>query len=410
MTYLVVIAGLVALVFIHELGHFSVALAVGMRPRSFYIGFPPALAKIRRNGIEYGIGMIPLGGLVRIPGMHRPAARDVQLFMEPAIAEQGSLAPPTLAVRRALAAGDYAAARAAYPELEDEVAGAAISASARRSAERALREVEEGTSPDAYWRAPTWKRVAVIAAGPLANVLVAFLILFVMFGTSGGPSSQATTRVAAVDSSLPAAQSGLMRGDRVVAVNGRRTRSFDAVARLIRSTDGGLVTLTVVRDGRRLTLTPERTVFEQGRWILGFQPAARIVRYPVGRAATSAARDLGRVVTGTVSGIASLFKSHSHAQLSGPVRIVRAGHAELEQGVTWYLALLALVSMSLALLNLLPLLPLDGGHILFSLIEAVRRRALAREVYERVSFVGIALILLVFVIAFSNDVSGAAPH
>jgi regulator of sigma E protease len=81
MTWVVVIAGLVALVFLHELGHFSVALAVGMRPRSFYIGFPPALVKIKRRGIEYGIGAIPLGGLVRIPGMHRPAAHDLQMFL-----------------------------------------------------------------------------------------------------------------------------------------------------------------------------------------------------------------------------------------------------------------------------------------------------------------------------------------
>ena len=78
MTYLVVIAGLVLLVFLHELGHFWVARAVGMRPRSFYIGFPPALVKVKRKGIEYGIGMIPLGGLVKLPGMNRPAARDLR--------------------------------------------------------------------------------------------------------------------------------------------------------------------------------------------------------------------------------------------------------------------------------------------------------------------------------------------
>ena len=93
MTLLVVIAGLVLLVFLHELGHFTVARAVGMRPRSFYIGFPPALVKVKRKGIEYGIGMIPLGGYVRIPGMNRPAARDLQVLMGPAIEEQGSIAP-----------------------------------------------------------------------------------------------------------------------------------------------------------------------------------------------------------------------------------------------------------------------------------------------------------------------------
>ncbi|HLX31523.1 MAG TPA: M50 family metallopeptidase [Gaiellaceae bacterium] len=410
MTWVVVVGGLVLLVFLHELGHFGVALAVGMRPRSFYIGFPPALAKIRHRGIEYGIGMIPLGGLVRIPGMHRPAARDLQVFLEPAVEEQPSIAPAALAVRRALAAEDYDAARAAYPELEEEVGAAHLSGAARRSAQRALRDVEEGTSSDAYWRAPTWKRVAVIAAGPVANIVVAFLILFTVFATSGGPTQRATTGVAAVESGTPAARAGLRGGDRIVAVNGQPARTFSVVSHLIRSSQGGPVTLTVVRDGKRVTLGPRHTIFSQGHWILGFRPAAQLVRYPVGRAGTTAIHDLWRVVTGTGSGIASLFRGRSGARLSGPVGIVRAGHAELEHGLTWYLALLALVSMSLALLNLLPLLPLDGGHILFSLIEGVRRRALAREVYERVSMVGIALILLVFVIAFSNDVTGAGPH
>lgn len=409
MTWVVVIGGLVLLVFLHELGHFSVALAVGMRPRSFYIGFPPALAKIRRNGIEYGIGMIPLGGLVRIPGMHRPAARDVQVLMEPGIAEQGSLAPPALAVRRALAAEDYDAARAAYPELEDEVARATLSASARRSADRALREVEEGTAPDAYWRAPTWKRVAVIAAGPVANVVVAFVILFVVYSVSGAPRNNATPEVAKVEAGLPAAAAGIRSGDRVVAVDGWKVTYGDISSR-IRSSHGRPITLTVVRGTRRLTLGPRAPILRNGRWIWGVELTAKSTPYSVGRSVRTAGSDLGNVVTGTVSGIGSLFNRHTHTQLSSVVGISRYSAAALQVSVAWYFEILAVVSMSLALLNLLPLLPLDGGHILFSVIEAVRRRALAREVYERVSVVGIALILLVFLIAFSNDVSGAAPH
>jgi regulator of sigma E protease len=114
-------------------------------------------------------------------------------------------------------------------------------------------------------------------------------------------------------------------------------------------------------------------------------------------------------VTGTGRGFAGLFSSHGRSQLSGPVGIVKVSQEQLRVGWTYYLRILAFVSMSLALLNLLPLLPLDGGHILFSLIEAVRGRALAREVYERVSVVGFALILLLLVIASSNDVSGT-PH
>jgi regulator of sigma E protease len=409
MTWLVVIGGLVLLVFLHELGHFSVALAVKMRPRSFYIGFPPALAKVRRNGIEYGIGVIPLGGMVRIPGMHRPAARDLQLSIEPAVREQPSLAAPVGAVRRALEVEDYVAARSALPELEREVAAAELSPGARRSAGRGLRDVEEGTAPDAYWRAATWKRVSVIAAGPLANILIAFLILFIVFAVSGGPSQQPTLTVGALEKGLPAAAAGLRIDDRIVAVDGRPTRTFDALSRGIQSSRGGPVTLTVVRDGRRVTVGPSRTVRSNGRWILGFEPTVRLIKYTPGGAARRAGSDLWGVVTGTGAGLASLFSSHGRSNLSGPVGIAKVAHSELQVGVTYYLEILAFVSMSLALLNLLPLLPLDGGHILFSLIEGVRRRALAREVYERVSVVGIAFILLVFVIAFSNDVSGT-PH
>jgi regulator of sigma E protease len=410
MTWVVVIAGLVALVFLHELGHFSVALAVGMRPRSFYIGFPPALVKIKRRGIEYGIGAIPLGGLVRIPGMHRPAAHDLQMFLEPAMEEAPSLAPAALAVRRALAAADYDGARAAYPELEEAVGAASLSPGARRSASRALREVEEGTAPDAYWRAPIWKRVAVIAAGPIANVVVAFLILFVVFAASGAPTNNATSTVASVASGSPAEHAGLQAGDKVVAVDGTPATTFTATAHLIRSSDGAPITVTVRRNGRTIVLGPEKTIHRGAHWIWGYSPAAQVVRYPVGLAASTALADLGRVVTGTASGIGSLFSHHSRTHLTTVVGISRYSAAALRVSVPWYFEILGLVSMSLALLNLLPLLPLDGGHILFSLIEGVRRRALAREVYERVSVVGIALMLLVFVIAFSHDVSGGAPH
>ena len=409
MSWIIVVGGIVLLVFLHELGHFTVALAVGLRPRSFYIGFPPAIAKIRRRGIEYGIGAIPLGGLVRIPGMHRPAGRDLDTFMGPALHEQADLAPPVGAVRRALDAEDFDAARAAYSELERAVAEASLSSGARRSARRALREVEEGTGPDAYWRAATWKRVAVIAAGPLTNVLLAFAILFGVY-TTGGPTKQASSEVAAVEAGTPAAAAGLQPGDRVVAVDGHRATTFDAVSQMIRASHGGAVTLTVERGGHRVTLGPRHTIFQGGHWIWGFEPASRLVPYSVGNAASTAASDLWGIVSGTGQTIASLFHGHAKGHLQSTVGIVRTSHSELQVGLAWYLLILGFVSMSLALLNLLPLLPLDGGHILFSLIEGVRRRALAREVYERFSVVGIALIVLVFFIALSNDVSGGAPH
>jgi regulator of sigma E protease len=405
MTLLVVIAGLVLLVFLHELGHFTVARAVGMRPRSFYIGFPPALVKVRRKGIEYGIGMIPLGGMVQLPGMNRPAARDLRIFLDPALREDPSLVPAVGAVRRALEAEDFEAARHANTELAREVSVAQLTPGARRSADRAIREVDEGTSPEAYWRGATWKRIAVIAAGPVANIVVAFVILFLVFAISGGPSHRATSEVAAVESGTPAAAAGLQPGDRIVAVNGRPAATFDSVSRLIRSSHGDEVTLTVLRDGSRVVVGPHRTVKSDGRWIFGFEPTAKLVPYSAGRAVRAAGSSLGGVVTGTASGLRGIFSSHGRSQLSGPVGIVEVAQQQLRVGVPYYFMILAFVSMSLALLNLLPILPLDGGLILFSLIEAVRRRALAREAYERVALAGLTLILVLFVVASSNDLS-----
>jgi len=397
----IVILGLVLIVVVHELGHFTMALAVGIRPRSFYIGFPPALVKIKRKGIEYGIGAIPLGGLVRIPGMHKLAGSDVTSFLGPAMHEDAELVPVVQRIRRLVDAEDYAGARAALPELQSALDRAALTPSAKRSAERALREIEEGSGVDAYWRQPAYKRILVIGAGPAANILCAMVIFFAVY-VSGAPSGNASTKVGEVEAGMPAAIAGLQVGDRVVAVNGRATDTFDRVSAAIRASDGRPITLTVDRGGRTVTLGPEKTVREGGRWIWGFVPAAMLAKYSVGHSARLAVLDCWHVVTGTVNAFTSIFQGRPQGQLTSTVGIVRISAAALKVSFGWYLQIVGLVSLSVALLNLLPLLPLDGGHILFTMIERIRRRALAREVYERVSVVGFALIMLLMVIAFST--------
>ncbi|HSX21304.1 MAG TPA: M50 family metallopeptidase, partial [Gaiellaceae bacterium] len=382
MIWLVVIVGLLLLIFVHELGHFTVSLLVGIRPRSFYLGFPPAIAKFKRNGIEYGIGAIPLGGFVRIPGMHRPAGHDLEAFLGPALREEPSLAPQMQRVRRSLDAGDLEGARSAYPELEQAVDAATLTPAARRSARRALRDVEEGTSSDAYWRQPTWKRVAAIAAGPAANVVVAFIIFFVVYLT-GAPSATPSNEVGAIEANTPAAVAGLHVGDRVVAVNGKAATTFARVSTLIRGSGGKPITVTVRRNGSVVTLGPRATIRSGGRWIWGFVPAAKLISYPAGHSARRAIDDCWFVVTGTGKAIGNLFVGHERGQLTSTVGIVRVSAAALKVSFNWYLQILAFVSMSLALFNLLPFLPLDGGHIAFSIIERIRRRAVPREVYER---------------------------
>jgi membrane-associated protease RseP (regulator of RpoE activity) len=151
----IAILGLALLILIHEAGHFFVARWVGMSPRRFYLGFPPALVKMKRNGIEYGIGAIPLGGYVKIPGMHRPAASDVDVQLAPALKEDPRLFPKAARVQRALEAGDLASARDHLPELEAAVAASELSPAAARAAQRCVNELRDGLGDDAYWRQRT---------------------------------------------------------------------------------------------------------------------------------------------------------------------------------------------------------------------------------------------------------------
>src|SRR4051812_49466616 len=130
----VAILGLAFLILLHEAGHFFASLSVGMRPRKFYVGFPPALVKTKRNGIEYGIGAIPLGGYVKIPGMHRPAASDVDLHFGPALREEPSLVQVLGPVKRHLEADDLLAARASLGPLREAVEHAELTPPAAKAA------------------------------------------------------------------------------------------------------------------------------------------------------------------------------------------------------------------------------------------------------------------------------------
>jgi regulator of sigma E protease len=182
---------------------------------------------------------------------------------------------------------------------------------------------------------------------------------------------------------------------------------FRRISKAIDDSGGRPITVRVERSGRTIALGSRRTVEERGRWIWGFVPASQLVSHPLGASARLAIGDCWRVVTGTVASLGNLLRGHSGAEITGPVGIVRTSTHVLKVGLNWYLELLGLISMSLALFNALPLLPLDGGNILFSIIEGLRGRALPQAVYHRFSTIGIALILLVTVIGFSNDIGTA---
>ena len=403
MNIFIAILGLAFLILLHEAGHFFVARAVGMNPRRFYLGFPPALVKVRRKGIEYGIGAIPLGGYVKIPGMHRPAPSDLDVQLGPALREEPSLFPKVARVKRALEADDHDAAREAVSQLEKGVEEAKLSAAAAKAAQRCVTELRDALSSDAYWRQRTWKRVAVIFAGPGVNMLLAIALVAAAYliGTPG----DATRTVKKVKADTPAAQIGLRSGDRIMAVNARRTPDFPTVSRLIRGSEGKPITLTVERDGQVLMLGPVRTKKIGGHYAVGFEPGWDEVQYGPGGALTHSLRDNWEATQAIVTFLPRLVTGSGRKQVSSPVGIVDASSQAVALTFSLFLEILGLISLSLAILNLLPLLPLDGGHILFSLIEGIRGRAVGREVYERVSAIGIAFFLLLMFIGLSNDIN-----
>jgi regulator of sigma E protease len=400
MNIFVAILGLGLLVLVHEAGHFFTARAVGMRPRRFYVGFPPPLVKVERGGIEYGLGTIPLGGYVKIPGMHRPAPSDVDMYFARALAEAPQLLRPLTRVKNRLEAGEMEQAREELLKVESAIEETGLSPPALRSARRGLNELRDGLGAEAYWRHRTWKRIAVIFAGPGTNLVFAVLLFAILLtvGTGAyrlgftlqGSGNEATRVVDEVAEGDPAARMGLRPGDRIVAVGGEPVTA-DEIAKRIRAAKNRPITLTVERAGRRVVLGPARPQKDEGL----SAPAAVWESIKLTAIIT---REIGQ-------SLARLVTGEGRKDISSPVGIVEGSSDALDQGVRPYLWVLGLISLSLALLNLLPLLPLDGGHIVFSIVEGVRGRSVGREVYERVSAVGIALVLLLFFIGLSNDVN-----
>jgi regulator of sigma E protease len=393
------IVGLGLLILIHEAGHFFVARAVGMNPRKFYIGFPPALAKTSRNGIEYGIGAVPLGGYVKIPGMHRPAAGDLDVHFGRAVSEQPALGPCVEELRRRLAVEDHEHSREAVARLKAELERAELSAPARKAADRGVEDVGDALGPDAYWRARTWKRVAVIFAGPGANLLLAIVLFTALFMAGGGRATQTVDEIVA---NSPAASAGLQPGDRIVAIDGQAIDSPGEIPERISGSDGQELTVTVIRAGESVELGPARPALTDGAYRLGFALRGEALG-PV-ESAWQAIKVTGIVTKAIGGSVGRLVTGDGREEISSPVGIVQGSSQAVERGAESYLWVLGLISLSLALLNLLPLLPLDGGHIAFSLLEGIRGKAVAREVYERVSVVGIAIVLLLFFIGLSNDI------
>ena len=245
----------------------------------------------------------------------------------------------------------------------------------------------------------------MIAAGPAANVLACFVILWGV-AIHGRPDGSVLSRdVAGVIAGSPADQAGLHPGDRLLAVNGRPLAPL-RVRAAIEQSHGRLITVTVDRHGRRIVLGPVKTKVIDGSYRLGFSFKAGLKRYSFFEAPVASASFMWDLTTGTASALADVVTPQGRSQLHSTVGIVRYSADAADAGTPFYLTLLGYISLSLAIFNLLPFLPLDGGHIFLIALEKIRGRMVSRVVFERISVLGIALMVLVFLIGLQNDLSG----
>ena len=384
------ILGLAILVMIHEAGHFFAARAVGMTPRKFYLGFGPPIVKTTRSGVEYGIGSIPLGGYVKIPGMNRPSPGDLAATLKPEDRERHRAALARL--DDAIEREDYGAARGYLEDLRPELGET-----------RMWQEIEWSLAPDAYWRQATWRRLTAIFAGPAVNLVFALVLFACLFMLAAERSTNVIGRVVA---GSPAAAAQIHKGDRILRVDGQKVDPGDIPAH-IRATEGEPFRLVVLRDGKRVVLGPLRAKQDGGAYRIGVAIEART---GPGESPPAAIRDASRltwdITSQTVQGIGHLATGRDTNQVSSAVGIVRVSAQAWRQGARDFLFVLGLVSLALGLLNLLPVLPLDGGHIVMALVEKVRGRTFRQAVYVRYSVVGLTLFAVLMYFGLRNDLFG----
>ncbi|MBN1527421.1 MAG: site-2 protease family protein [Thermoleophilaceae bacterium] len=348
MSWLLAFVGFALLVILHELGHFGAAKAVGMRVERFSLFFPPLIARKKVGETEYAIGSVPLGGYVKITGMNPDE------------------------------------------DLPDEV------------------------RTRAYYSQPVWKRIVVIAAGPAMNLVIAFVLLFVFF-TAIGP--QTTSRsVRSVETSYPAA--GVVKpGDRLVAVDGRGGTPADLSNRIAshrcaqQPPERGCkaktpVTLTLERNGERRTvrITPiYDPAAERNRLGFAYAPGPRDP-LSISEGFTDTTDAFWFITRETIKLPARLLDSQDRKEISGVVGSYEVTRQTIVSDFADAVWILAIISLSLAIVNLFPFLPLDGGHIFWAIVEKVRGRPVPFSVMERAGVVGFMLVILLFLVGLSNDI------
>lgn len=354
---------LTVVVFVHEMGHYLVGRWCGIGVRAFSIGFGPELIGFNdRRGTRWKLCAIPLGGYVKFVGD--------------------------------------------------------MNATSSQPGEEELDKLSDSERSIAFHTQPVWKRAATVFAGPLFNFLLTIAVFAVLFMTFG--RSVLEPAVAEVRPGSPAAEAGILPGDRFVNVDGTKVESFADVQRLVSGRAGDAITFVMLRDGKDVSVvaTPQLSEQEDALGnkvkiaVIGVttnkevgQP--RHITYSPGGAVVAAVEATGQIIERT-----GLFMKRfvvgreDKCQLGGPVKIAGMAGQAAKLGFEWLVQLAALLSVGIGILNLLPIPPLDGGHLLFYGIEAVIRRPVSERMMEAVYRTGMILVLGFMGFVFWNDLFG----
>lgn len=359
---IMMVVAISAFIVVHEAGHYWAARATGMKATEFFLGFGPRLWSFRRGETEFGVKALLFGGYVRIAGM--------------SIGEK-------------------------------------------------IDPVDVGRT---YREQPFWKKSVVVLSGVTLNLLTAFLLLFGLFWYSGAAESTTTVERVSPEISAgvpsPAAVAGVLDGDVMTAIDGVALDGWEQAVQLIMSRPGETVTLEVVRDGRPRSLTATLGSYHpqtgEAVGFLGVSPAARRVSIGPITAAGRAAMAEWAIITGALEAIARIVRPGSLLELGGvlagqsdvpeeirpvsPIGLVRIGSQASEVGIGNIVFILAVVNVTLALFNSVPLYPLDGGHFAVALYEKVTGRRVDHRNLVPIAAVVILFMLFLGLVAIILDI------
>ena len=349
---------LTAVVFIHEMGHFLVARWCGIRVAAFSVGFGRELFGFTdRRGTRWKLSAIPLGGYVRFEGDENAAS---------------------------------------IPDAET------------------LAKVPPSQRQGLFHFAPVWKRIAVVAAGPAANFILAILVFAAVFTLIGRPHILPVAETVMEGSA--AERAGIRPGDRILSVDGDTIESFSELQSLVMLSADDPLALVVERDGAQVALTatperqeqPDRLGGTHRIGVLGITAGAVDFRRddPL-TALGQGVRETGHIIERTMTYIGRLIRGRENTeQLSGVIRVAQVSGAVVSSGgIPGLIYLTAVLSVSIGLFNLFPVPMLDGGHLVFYAIEALRGRPLSPRLQDLGFRIGFALVIMLFIFVTFNDIA-----